>query len=156
MKDHPHTPENPSPDGDDIGTIEIVSLAAKCVDFFGARFDGFDYSEASLAVVEELLGEASDYFQNMDRNRQEQIVQQVGSYVLEVARRNFGGQYFWYNSRNQPILVIGLPDFEVSLLAWDKVRGRLSNGPEDNIEFFFKGYAERVRNAKPGDKAQIV
>ena len=73
-----------------------------------------------------------------------------------MARRNFGGQYFWYDARKQPILVTGLPQFEISLLAYDKVRGRLSNGPEDSIPFFFEGYVERVRAARPGDKAMIV
>ena len=137
-------------------TQHMIDLAADGVDFFEARFDGFDYSIASLTVIDELLQEASDFYENMPPKRQDQIVAQIGAYVFEVARRNFGGRYFWYDAGNQPILVTGLPDFEISLLAYDKVRGRLVNGPEDSIPFFFDGYAERVRNAKPGDKAMIV
>lgn len=156
MENHPPTPENPTPGGHDAATEDMIALAAECVDFFETRFDGFDYSEASLAVVEELLGEASDFFENMSPARQDQIVRQVGAYVFEVARRNFGGRYFWYDARKQPILVTGLPHFEISLLAFDKVRGRLVNGPEDSIPFFFDGFADRVRKAKPGDKATIV
>ncbi len=156
MENHPPTPPNQSPGDHDAATEDMIALAAECVDFFEARFDGFDYSEASLAVVEELLGEASDFFENMSPKRQDQIVSQVGAYVFEVARRNLGGRYFWYDAGKQPILVTGLPEFEISMLAYDKVRGRLVNGPEDSILFFFEGYAERVRAAKPGDKAMIV
>ena len=148
--------ENPALSSLDALTQQMISLAAEGVDFFEVRFDGFDYTQASLAVVEELLHEASDFYENMSAERQDQIVEQVGAYVFEVARRNFGGRYFWYDAGDQPILSTGLPVFEISLLVYDKVRGRLKNGPEDNIPFFFEGYAERVRQAKPGDKAMIV
>ena len=148
--------ENPALSSLDTLTQQMISLAAEGVDFFEVRFDGFDYTQASLAVVEELLHEASDFYENMSAERQDQIVEQVGAYVFEVARRNFGGRYFWYDTGDQPILSTGLPVFEISLLVYDKVRGRLKNGPEDSIPFFFEGYAERVRQAKPGDKAMIV
>lgn len=156
MENHSPTPENQPPSGHDPLTQSIIDLAAEGVDFFEARFDGFDFSVGSLAVVEELLEEASDFFENMSVERQDQIVAQIGAYVFEVARRNYGGRYFWYDARKQPILVTGQPHFEISLLAYDKVRGRLKNGAEDNIPFFFEGYADRVRNAKPGDKAMVV
>jgi len=148
--------ENPALTSLDALTQQMINLAAEGVDFFEVRFDGFDYTQASLVVVEELLHEASDFYENMSAERQDQIVEQVGAYIFEVARRNFGGRYFWYDAGDQPILLTGLPVFEISLLAYDKVRGRLKNGPEDSIPFFFEGYAERVRQAKPGDKAMIV
>ncbi|MFZ6013451.1 MAG: hypothetical protein ACOYXT_24120 [Bacteroidota bacterium] len=84
------------------------------------------------------------------------VIQSVGAYIFEVARKNFGGKYFWYDQMNQPILVTGQPNFEISLLAFEKVKGRIHNGKEDNIPFFFQGYVERVAKAKPGDKAMIV
>ena len=59
MENHPPTPENPTPSGHDAATEDMIAFAAECVDFFETRFDGLDYSEASLAVVEELLGELS-------------------------------------------------------------------------------------------------
>jgi hypothetical protein len=48
-------------------------------------------------------------------------------------------------------LKTGLPDFEISILTFGKVKNRIVNGDEDNIPYFFKGYSERVRNAKKGD-----
>jgi hypothetical protein len=46
--------------------------------------------------------------------------------------------------------VTGQPEFEVSLLACEKVKGRLKNGYEDNIPFFFDGYKERVEKKESG------
>ena len=80
---------------------------------------------------------------------------QAGSYVFEVARRNYGGKYYWYDQMNQPILVTGQPNFEISIIAFDKVKMRIENGKEDKIPFYFNGYEERVKAGKSGDKALI-
>lgn len=118
--------------------------------------DQLDFSVESLGVVEELLEEASDFYEDMPAPRKDSLVNMFGCYVMEVARSNFGGTYFWYDALNQPILVTGLPDFEISITACEKVKGRLTKGEEDNIPFYFAGYVERVKTAKKGDKAYIV
>ena len=46
-----------------------------------------------------------------------------GCYVLETARRNYGGEYYWLSNEQQPILVAGEPDFSVSIKAWEKIKG---------------------------------
>lgn len=147
------TPENPP-----TATLldSMIALAAEAADYFEARFLGFDYSVGSLQLLDDLLDEAGDYYENMSVERRQEIVEMAGAYLFEVARKAHGGQYFWYDAQQQPILVAGLPEFEISLLAYDKVRGRLVNGAEDNIPFFYQGFAERVQRAKPGDKALIV
>lgn len=48
----------------------------------------------------------------------------------------------------QPILVAGEPDFSVAIKAWEKVKGRLENGVEDNIPFYIEGYREHVEQGK--------
>jgi hypothetical protein len=103
-----------------------------------------------LKVVDEMLEEASDFYEDMNDDQRKNLINTVGSYIFEVARTNFGGQYFWYDQLNQPILVTGQPEFEVSILAFDKVKGRLENGKEDNIPFYFQGYVERVNNKQSG------
>ncbi len=126
----------------------------KSADFFisknSDRFSGLDYSVKSLEVVENALDEASDFYDEMNDKQKENLIKTVGSYVFEVGRKNFGGKYFWYDKLNQPILVTGQPNFEVSILAFDKVKGRLENGIEDNIPFYFAGYVERVKNKESG------
>ena len=44
--------------------------------------------------------------------------------------------------------VIGLPDFSVSIKAWEKVKGRIINGSEDNIPFYVDGVIQCVEKGK--------
>ena len=112
-----------------------------------------DFSEQSLAVIEETLDEASRYFADLPEDQAIKLVQYFGCYLLEVARRQFGGSYLWHQQRDQPVLVVGEPKFHVAIITWDKVRGRLSGDRADNISFFFDGFAQRVRRAEPGVRA---
>ncbi|AYB35004.1 hypothetical protein [Chryseolinea soli] len=135
---------------------QMSDAAEACADHFKGRYGVLDFSERSLQIVDTILEDASDFYPEMEEAQQQWIVSSVGSYIFEVARRNFGGKYFWFDQRAQPILVTGQPRFEISIVVFDKVAGRLTNGKEDNIPYFFEGYAERVRKAKDGDRATIV
>jgi len=130
--------------------------AADCIDRFGDRFPGMDYSVGSLEVVDEMLDELSDFYPEFEPERQAAIQSLIGAYVFEVARRTCGGKYFWYEKGEQPILVAGQPDFEISILAFEKVASRILNGAEDSIPFYFQGFKEKVANARKGDKVMIV
>ena len=116
----------------------------------------FDYSIESLKPLDELIERFSEDQYLLKEDERQDFIRNVGFYIFEVARRNFGGEYFWYDHLEQPNFVTGLPDFQVSLLAFEKVKGRLKNGYEDNIPFFFKGYSERIAKAKPGDNFMIT
>ena len=115
-----------------------------------------DYSEASLAVLDAIIEDASDFFDEMTTEQQETLVENFGCYLLEVARREFGGEYQWFEQRDQPVLVVERSDFRAALIAWDKVQGRLAGDPADNIPFFYSGFAECVRNAQPGTDVMYV
>ena len=112
-----------------------------------------DYSESSLQVVEDMISEAAGYASKLTPDQLANMAQNFGCYILDVARREFGGRYYWFAQRNQPVLVVGEPAFKVAILAWDKVRGRLSGDEADNIPFFYAGFAERARRAEPGTDA---
>jgi len=116
---------------------DFTKDVTKSADFFvnrsKDRFNGLNFSVKSLEVVDKVLTEASDFYGEMNDQQKQNLISTTGSYIFEVARRNFGGNYFWYNQLNQPILVTGQPNFEASILAFDKVKGRLENGSEDNI-----------------------
>ena len=79
----------------------------KSADFFVSsssdRFAGLDYSVKSLEVIDNVLEEASDFYDDMNEEQKNNVVNSVGSYIFEVARKNFGGRYFWYDKLNQPI-----------------------------------------------------
>jgi hypothetical protein len=138
-------------------TKQIRQEAEVCIEHFRERSgDKLDFSIASLGIIDEILGEAHDFIDEIQEGQKNWIVAKVGSYIFEVARTNFGGNYYWYEQLSQPVLVTGEPDFEISILPFEKVRQRIENGNDDNIPFYFQGYMERVLTGKKGDRALIV
>jgi hypothetical protein len=136
---------------------EVARSAAKVVAMCDGRGGGkLDYSEASLAVVDEMLAEAGQWLSEMTREQVTMLAQDFGCYVLEVGRKEFGGKYQWHDGRDQPVLVVGEPAFRVAMIAWDKVQGRLAGDEGDNIPFFYAGFAERARRAVPGTDVLYV
>lgn len=105
-----------------------------------------DFSVKSLEEVDKIIEDSTVFYKKADSETKRKMIIKIGAYIFEVARKNFGGEYYWYDRLEQPILVTGKPEFEMSLLAYEKVRGRFENGQEDNIPFFFEGYVEGVKN----------
>ncbi|MDE7222345.1 MAG: hypothetical protein K2O34_01020 [Acetatifactor sp.] len=134
---------------------DIVATAKSFTENFGDR-GKFDYSFESLAEIDSLLDEASDYA--VDEDTIYNICTMTGSYVFETARINYGGEYYWIPNEQQPVLVAGEPDFSVSIKAWEKVRGYLENGAEDSLSFYIAGYREHIEKGKmqKGYRATIV
>ncbi len=117
----------------------------------------FDFSVESLEAVDRLLDELSGY--GLNEAALLDASSMIGSYVFEVARRNYGGEYFWIEEEQQPLLTAGLPDYRISIKAWEKVRGRLTKGKEDSIPFYIEGfrqYVEKGAGEKKGYAALIV
>jgi hypothetical protein len=140
----------------EIGS-EVQRLARNAVDIFQDRVEGkLDYSEASLEAIEEILVEAVNFREGMDDNAITSVVQLIGCYILETARAEFGGVYSWYTQRDQPVLVVGEPEFHVAIITWDKVRGCIDGDAADSIPFFYAGFADRVRGASPGTRVLYV
>ena len=44
--------------------------------------------------------------------------------------------------------MVGCYVFFVSIRAWEKVKGRVMNGKEDNIPFYIAGYKEHIERGK--------
>lgn len=105
-----------------------------------------DFSIQSLHEVDRIIEESSAFYKKADSETKRKMIIKIGAYIFEVAKMNFGGQYYWYDRLDQPILVTGQPEFEMSLLAYEKVRERFQNGQEDNIPFFFEGYVKGVKD----------
>jgi hypothetical protein len=136
---------------------QIAATAEKAVEMSEMMSYGvLDYSEASLAVLEKMLEEVSGYFEEMTTEQRETASQHFGCYILEVARRQFGGRYAWFEQRNQPVLIVGEPTFKVAMIAWDKSLGRLSADHADNIPYFYTGFADQVQSAQPGKDVLYV
>lgn len=136
---------------------QVQEKAVLAVSQFQKRAGGrLDYSEKSLATVEEMLAEASRYAKEMPPADVKALVELMGSYILEVGRRQHGGTYQWHEARDQPVLVVGQPTFSVAMMTFDKVRGRLSGNQADNIVFFYEGFSARVKTATPGTNSLYV
>lgn len=135
---------------------DIMHTAGSFVKNFSEDVEegALDYSVESLEVVDALLEEYSDY--EMDEDALYNMSSMVGCCVFETARRNYGGEYFWVRDEEQPVLIAGKPDFQVSIRAWQKVKGRLLNGAEDSIPFYVAGYQEHIATAKKGDFIMII
>ena len=135
---------------------DMTNNAERIVSAYNEMLGGtLDYSVKSLTVLDELLEQFHQNKDDVDDEMKSDLIGQAGGYIFEVARRNYGGRYFWFDQLNEPILVTGQPIFEISITAFDKVRMRIENGKEDNIPFYFKGYEERVKRGQEGDKALI-
>ena len=133
---------------------DIEAAAAEAVEIADRLGLLLDFSVASLVVIEKMLADAS--VSSLSSERAEAMAMRCSGYILEVARRRFGGAYKYYDARSAPVLVVSGPDWTVALLARDKVRGRLSGDEGDNIPFFFEGFVEAVSNAKPGQSKLYV
>ena len=134
---------------------EVTTAAERAVTSLQARAGGrLDYAAATLAAVDEMLAEVSAYVADLDEAVVTGLVQQLGCYVLEVARRAYGGTYYWHDEGEQPILVVGEPDAHVALMTWSKVVGRLTGDEGDDIVFFFNGFAEKA--AQPEAGAEVL
>ena len=136
----------------------ISRSAAKLVEFCEQRGTGavLDFSQASLTVVEEMSDESAPWNSTLPPDQLTTLVQAIGCYLLEIGRREFGGQYLWHDVHDQPVLVVGEPTYHVALMTWDKVRGRLGGDRADNLPFFYDGFAEQARRAVPGSRVLYV
>ena len=136
---------------------EVTSAADRAVVSLQARAGGrLDFSISSLAAVDGMLVEVSAYVADLDEAVVTGLVQQLGSYVLEVGRRAFGGEYFWHEEGEQPILVVGEPAAHVALMTWSKVVGRLTGDEGDDIVFFFNGFAEKAAAPEAGSNVLFL
>ena len=132
---------------------EVLKCADRVVQMSRDRGQAvLDYTDGGIAIVEDMLSEAAVHAKRMSEAALQRLSQDVGCYVLEVARRNHGGAYQWSTDRNEPGLVTGSPHFAITLFCWEKVRARLLGSDTDSIRLFYEGYVERVRQAKPGDR----
>ena len=136
---------------------EVTAAAERAVVSLQARAGGrLDYSVGSLRAVDEMLVEASAYVAELDEAVVTGLVQQLGCYVLEVGRRAFGGEYFWHEEGEQPILVVGEPAAHIALMTWSKVVGRLTGDESDDIVFFFDGFAAKAARPEPGSSVLFL
>jgi hypothetical protein len=100
-----------------------------------------DFSEKSIKEVEKILAALYESItpENKPTDNQLQSAAMLwGSYIGEVIRRNYGGE--WQKTSAGIIFKIA----NAELYPLDKVYKRLTNGVEDNIEFYYETFKEQA------------
>ncbi len=135
---------------------EVERMAAEAVELAAGLNLVFDYSEASVAAVEQAVGSLSEYAPTLAAPAIDLTVQRFGCYLLEVGRRTYGGRLQWNEEREQPVLVVGEPECRIAVMTWDKVRSRLGGELADELSFFWAGFASRAKAKKPGTDVLVT
>lgn len=113
-----------------------------------------DYSEKSISVVEIIIGELAEKNFSIPEEQLNMIAQEYGCYLLLTAQKLYGGEFYWNEELEQPMLISCEPQAAIVLLTWNKVKGRLLGDEADHLAFFLEGFAEATKNPENG--SQIV
>lgn len=132
-------------------TIED-GMASQANDFInafrgsGAPIDAakLDFGRDSVLLVDQVLQD----FYSQGVQLPDDLHFLASAYVFECARKLYGGRYLRGDQQNPFVLVIGEPDFQIGFCAMEKVLGRATNGPEDNLLFFFDGIESPYQQKK--------
>lgn len=117
----------------------------------------FDFSEESLEGVNDQIKLFAGHYSHMGGEELIDYVNvQVGSYLIEVARKKFDGALYWNKELNQPVFLIGIPHFQVHFQPFKKVRYLLKNdGSNDDVFLFWKTLIDAVSSSKEGDEKYV-
>lgn len=132
----------------------VTQNAAVAVQQLEGRVPGaWDYSPQSLPIVDRLLSAFAAHSGQLLPKLIENLVQMVSCYVLEVGRRQHGGQYAWYPPGQCTVLVVGEPKFRIAFSPYDAVRQRLLGSPLHATETIYRAFSNSVATATPGTSA---
>jgi|GEM_PF-2294951 hypothetical protein len=111
-----------------------------------------DYSEESVATVEELLRVSDELFQgeNFPEAQRNIVVFYNGCYLGEVMARRLGGVWRFEENWFDSSLVFALDDGGLQVHPFQKVYRRVTEGPENNdLVAYYTGLKERLSDVPP-------
>jgi hypothetical protein len=115
------------------------------------RFDVLlDYSEDSLTQLETILDRLAEKLQSEGL---EEACKMWGSYMGEVVRRRFGGEWTIETYPGKPFATLTLSVGANKLFPTMKVHRRLTQGQDDNVWSFYMMVKNRLE-AVAGGKIQ--
>jgi hypothetical protein len=109
-----------------------------------------DYTEKSLLELEGLLGRVAA---QAPADSLEEACKMWGSYLGEVVRRRFGGEWAIETYPGKPFATLTLSVGGNKLFPTMKVHRRLTQGRDDNVWSFYTMVKARLE-AVPGGKIQ--
>ena len=126
------------------------AYAEKAVKAARAMNKPLDFSEQSLAVLEQILDELS---RRPEAGNLDEACKTWGSYLGEVVRQKFGGEWSIETYPGKQFATLTLSVNGNKIFASMKVHRRLTAGAGDNIREFYAMIKARLE-AQPGGKVQ--
>jgi len=111
-----------------------------------------DYSENSLIEVEAILSQLARQTP-LTSDQVDEVCKMWGSYLGEVVRRRFGGEWSVETYPGKQFATLTLSVGANKLFPSMKVHRRLTQGEDDNVWSFYKMIKARLE-AAPGNKVQ--
>ncbi len=130
----------------------IESCAAQAVHIGGEQF-GFtlDYSDQSVQSLETILANIASTLDNSNKEVVEQSVKTWGSYLGEVVRRSFGGDWELVQPPGRVAAVPTLVIAGSQLYPMMKIYRRLTMGESENVWKFYERIRGRLSPVHPTD-----
>lgn len=124
--------------------------------FYSERFaDQLNYQFRSLPLVDTILKEAINSAAGADRLQWLSVY--GGAYLYKIASLRVSSfQYIWYHPLEQPLMVVGAPDYRISLLAQEAVSQRLAVFRDITLQQLFINFETALVYAKKGDDMLFV
>ena len=109
-----------------------------------------DYSEKSITVVEMIISELAEKNFSIQEEQLNMISQEYGCYLLLTAHKIYGGEFYWNEEFQQPMLICCEPDAMIVLMTWNKVKGRLVGDKADHIAYFLDEFGKATFQPEKG------
>ncbi|WP_052663720.1 hypothetical protein [Psychromicrobium lacuslunae] len=129
---------------EELHALRAAQFVAFAEESIGIAAGQLDLSQPSLRIIDDVL----DQVQRSGAELPPHLWEGISSYLMEVARGEYGGTYKPFEGVNPWVLVIGEPEFQLGFMAMGKVLDRAKNGQEDNIPFFYEGLESMVQQKK--------
>lgn len=139
--------------------MKVQGLCNDAMDFAKETYSvNLDFSEKSVELVEQILGKAYNdlpHFLAMPEGKLELAKEYfktlsglMGALIGEVLRRQVGGIWYWEKKAFAPDTLLALRIGNETIFPINKVYKRLTNGPEDDVYFYFKVMKSKVIDQK--------
>ncbi|OCG18530.1 MULTISPECIES: hypothetical protein [unclassified Gilliamella] len=109
-----------------------------------------DYSEKSITVVEMIMSELAEKNFSISEEQLNMISQEYGCYLLLTAHKLYGGEFYWNEEFEQPMLICCEPNSMIVLMTWNKVKGRLVGDKADHIAYFLDEFGKATFQPEEG------
>lgn len=124
--------------------------------FYTERFgDKLNFQYKSLYLIDTIIEETR--MSGTSHERKQWLASHAGAYMHRIASlRIHDFQYLWYHPLDQPMMVVGMPAYRISLLAQQAVQQRLETVVEPGIFQLYINFELALVHAKPGDDLLFV